>query len=450
MYKSVNRKSSAAERQTSIYGYFVAIFLAVVYTLNFLDRQVLSTLSPDIQRDLHLTNTQMGYLGGLYFALFYTFWGVPLAWLADRTHRVRIVSFACACWSAFSIACGLATSYPTLVAARIGVGVGEAGGSPPAYSLLADYFPPHRRSTALAIYSLGVPLGTGLGAAIGALVASRYGWRIAFFACGAPGILVALLTLILIREPRRGGFDRLAPGDTVHPPSPPFLDSIASFLRNRTLLCTAIGTGLSAFVGYGLLFWAPTLLRKSLHMPAGDYALYFSLVSAIAGAIGTFASGWIADRLGRNDPAWYAYLPAIASVLGAPFFIGFVVADTWHVAMMFVAVPFLLNNMFLAPALAVVQNAVPPAKRATSSAVLLLVLNLIGLGGGPTFVGWLSDRVKPQYGYSSLQIALLALVPVMGAVLIVHLISAWSIRRDKSLVDGLRAVPTAPAVFVSP
>jgi MFS family permease len=440
----------AEKQHASVYSYFVAALLSIVYTFNFLDRQVIATLAPSIQHDLHLTNTELGNLQGLYFALFYTFWGIPLAWMADRGNRVRIVAFACTAWSLFSVACGLAQTYPVLVAARMGVGVGEAGGSPPSYALLADYFPPTRRSTALAIYSLGVPFGTGLGAAIGALVAHRYGWRVAFFVVGAPGILLALLTLILVREPKRGGYDVL---DPIVAPIPSFgqsivdfLKSIASFLSNGTLLCTGIGAGLSAFVGYGVLLWAPSLLQKNLHMPAGSYALYYGLISATTGAIGTFGSGWLADRLATLNKAWYAWLPAIVYVLSVPFFIGFVLAGTWQVAMMFVAFPYLFNNMYLAPALAVVQNAVPPARRAISGAVLLFLLNLIGLGGGPTYVGWMSDHLKPLYGLSPLQMGLMALVPIIAITVVSHLISAWAISRDTMLAKTIEGIPEPLAV----
>jgi len=434
----------AEKQHASAYGYFVAIFLSLVYTLNFLDRQVIATLAPEIQKDLHLTNTQMGNLGGLYFALFYTFLGIPLAWLADRTHRVRIVAFACTAWSVFSMACGLAQTYPMLVAARMGVGVGEAGGSPPSYALLADYFPAQRRSTALAIYSLGVPFGTGLGAAIGVLVVSAYGWRAAFLTVGAPGIVMALLTLILVREPKRGRYDPLLEGDIAHASNLPLpntigallvslLTSIRDFVSNRTLLLTGLSAGLSAFVGYAVVLWAPTILRKSLHMPPGDYALYYSLVSAITGAIGTFGSGWLTDRLSVINKAWYAWLPALAYVLSIPFFIAFVCAGTWQVAMIFVVFPFLFNNMYLAPALAVVQNAVAPAKRAMSGAILLFLLNIIGLGGGPSFVGYVSDHVKASHGFTPLQIGMLALVPVTVIVIASHLAAAWSISRDRTL-----------------
>jgi MFS family permease len=440
----------AEKQHASVYGYFVASLLSIVYTFNFLDRQVIATLAPSIQHDLHLTNTELGNLQGLYFALFYTFWGVPLAWMADRGNRVRIVAFACTAWSLFSVACGLAQTYPMLVAARMGVGVGEAGGSPPSYALLADYFPPTRRSTALAIYSLGVPFGTGLGAAIGALVAHKYGWRVAFFVVGAPGILLALLTLILIREPRRGGFDvvdaGVSPTASFGQSLADFLKSILSFLTNGTLLCTGIGAGLSAFVGYGVLLWAPSLLQKNLHMPAGSYALYYGLVSATAGAVGTFGSGWIVDRLSTLNKAWYAWLPAIVYVLSVPFFIGFVLAGTWQTAIMFIAIPYLFNNMYLAPALAVVQNAVPPARRAISSAVLLFLLNLIGLGGGPTYVGWMADNLKPVYGLSPLQMGLIALVPIIGITVVSHLISGWAIGRDTLLAKAVEGVPEPLAV----
>jgi len=203
---------------------------------------------------------------------------------------------------------------------------------------------------------------------------------------------------------------------------------------------TALSSGLSAFVGYALLFWAPTLLKKSLHMPAGDYALDYGLVSAITGAIGTFGSGWLADRLAVINKAWYAWLPAIVYVLSIPFFIAFVVSGTWQVAMIFVAFPFLFNNMYLAPALAVVQNAVAPAKRAISGAILLFGLNIIGLGGGPTFVGFVSDHVKATHGFSPIQIGMLALAPVTLIVIASHLAAAWSISRDRTLALTVQGI----------
>lgn len=426
-----------AQSRASVYSYFVVCVLAVVYTFNFLDRQLMSILQESIRADLHLTDTQLGMVTGLAFAVVYTVLGVPIAWLADRTHRVRIIATACAVWSLFSTACGLAVSFPTLALARLGVGLGEAGGSPPSYSVIADYFPPQRRGVGLAIYSLGVPLGTMVGSAAGAWIDKAYGWRMAFFAVGAPGVLLALLVLILVREPPRGRFDAKAAGASVHAASLPLLKTIGLFFTNRTLTLTALSSGLSAFCGYAMLNWTPSFLIRIRHMERGEIAIYFSLLVGITGVIGTFGSGWLVDRFARFNRRAYALVPMAAFTISLPFFVLFVSAPTWPLALCFLAAPALLNNMYLAPALTVIQNAVPPAQRGTSSAILLFVLNLIGLGGGPVFVGWASDLFKPAYGILSLQMALYALAPFYLLTILAHYAASRSIRRDTALAAAM-------------
>lgn len=427
--------------RASTYSYFIVCVLAVVYTFNFLDRQLMSILQESIRADLHLTDTQLGMVTGLAFAAVYTTLGIPIAWLADRTHRVRIVATACAIWSLFSAACGLAVSFPTLALARLGVGLGEAGGSPPSYSVIADYFPPQRRGVGLAIYSLGVPLGAMVGSAAGAWIDKAYGWRMAFFAVGAPGVLLALLVLILVREPPRGRFDAKAAGAAAHAAGLPLVETIALFFTNRTLMLTALSSGLSAFCGYAMLNWSPSFLIRVRHMERSEIALYYSLLVGVTGVIGTFGSGWLVDRLARMSRRAYALVPMAAFMISLPFFMLFVWAPTWPLALFFLAAPALLNNMYLAPALTVIQNAVPPAQRGTSSAILLFILNLIGLGGGPVFVGWMSDLFKPAYGIHSLQVALYTLAPFYILTILAHFAASRSIRRDGAL---LAAVP-APA-----
>ena len=429
-----------AQGRASVYGYFIVGVLAVVYTLNFLDRQLMSILQESIRADLHLTDTQLGMVTGLAFAVVYTFLGIPIAWLADRTNRVRIIATACAVWSLFSAACGLAVSFPTLALARLGVGLGEAGGSPPSYSVIADYFPPQRRGVGLAIYSLGVPLGSMIGSAAGAWIDKAYGWRVAFFAVGAPGVLLALLVLMLVREPQRGRFDAKAAGASDHAASLPLLTTIGLFFTNRTLALTALSSGLSAFCGYAMLNWTPSFLIRVRHMDRAEIALYYSLLVGITGVIGTFGSGWLVDRFARLSRRAYALVPMAAFVISLPFYLAFVWAPSWPLAMCFLAAPALLNNMYLAPALTVIQNAVPPAQRGTSSAILLFILNLIGLGGGPVFVGRMSDLFKPAYGAASLQMALYALAPFYVLTIAAHFAASRSIRRDAALAA---AIPVA-------
>jgi MFS family permease len=419
-----------AERSTG-YRYLVVTILMVVYTFNFLDRQILSILAEPIRKDLGLSDTQLGVLTGLAFAVFYTGFGIPVAWLADRANRVRIIAAACAIWSLFSAACGMAGNFAQLLICRIGVGVGEAGGSPPSYSLISDYFPPQHRGKGLAIYSLGVPFGSMVGSAAGGWIAANYGWRTAFYAVGLPGLLLALVLLLVVREPKRGALDALSEGQTAHAPTPPLAEAVARFFRDRTLVITALSSGLSAFVGYAVLTWAPPFLMRVKGMSLEEVALYYSLVLGITGAIGTFGAGYLVDRLSRANPRWYAFVPAIAFALSIPCFIGFLVAPSWQLALLFFLGPALLNNVYLAPALAVVQNAAPPAMRTVSGAILLFVLNIIGLGGGPVFVGLISDRAAADFGERSLQIGLAALTPVIVVTIAAHYLASRAIGRDR-------------------
>jgi predicted MFS family arabinose efflux permease len=438
----VSVQPSGAQGKASTYSYVVVGILAVVYTFNFLDRQLMSILQESIRAELHLSDTQLGMVTGLAFALVYTFLGIPIAWLADRTHRVRIIAAACAIWSLFSAACGLATSFPMLALARLGVGLGEAGGSPPSYSVIADYFPPQRRGVGLAIYSLGVPMGTMFGSGVGAWIDRTWGWRVAFFAVGAPGVILALLVLILVREPARGRFDAKAPGADNHAPGLPLLTTIGLFFSNRTLALTALSSGLTAFIGYALLNWSPSFLIRVRHMSREEIALYYSLLVGFTGAVGTFSSGWLVDRLGRMNRRAYALVPMTAVALSLPFFMLYVWAPSWPLAMVFLAIPALLLNAYLAPALTVVQNAVAPAQRGASSALLLFILNLIGLGGGPVFVGWMSDFFKPAHGVMSLQLALYALAPFFVLCVLAHYAASRSIARDARLASAISVAAT--------
>ena len=402
-----------------------------------MDRQILSTLAEPIRKDLGLSDSALGALGGLAFALFYTVFGIPVAWLSDRFRRVWIMAAACGVWSLFTAGCGLATNFTQLALSRMMVGIGEAGGSAPSYSLISDLFPARERGAGLALYSLGVPLGTMLGVAMGAGVAAAYGWRVAFFVVGLPGVLLALILLLTIREPKRGGLDLVALGAEAHAPAPPMLRVITEFIANRTLVWTALGCGLSSFVGYAELSWNAPLLMRVKGMSLQEVSLYYSLVVGGTGVAGTLASGWLADRLGQLDRRWYAWIPAIAYALALPALAGIIWAPTWPLALLFVAGPACLNIMYLAPALAVVQNAVPPAQRAMAGAILLFVLNLIGLGGGPLFLGFISDLAKPRFGDHSLLVGYAALAPVMVITILVHMTSAGSIARDKRLAAAL-------------
>jgi predicted MFS family arabinose efflux permease len=413
------RAAQARERP-----WFVVAMLGGVYALNFLDRQLLSILAEPIKNDLALSDIQLGLLSGFMFALFYTSFGIPVAWLADRSNRVRIVSVACALWSLSTAGCGVAQNFVQLAIARIGVGVGEAGGSPPSYSIVADHFPPQRRGVALAIYSLGVPAGTTAGAALGGWIAAVHGWRAAFIAIGLFGVVVAALVLLTVREPRRGRFDSLPPQAVG------IAEVLRSFLANRTLVLAALAAGLSAFVGFAMLSWTPALLMRTKGMGLHEIALYYSFVSGIAAAIGTLSSGYLVDRHGARDSGIYAVVPAVAFIVAMPFYAAGIYVQSWVLSLCLMAIPFVLYCMYLVPVLAIVQNIVPASQRSTSSAILLFVLNIIGLGGGPLFVGWISDSAA-RWGYDNgLQLAMFALTPGFILASIAYIALAKSLRRS--------------------
>ena len=441
--------AGAAPPAVTRYSYVVAGFLAVVYTFNFLDRQFLTVLQEYVKRDLLLSDTQLGMLTGLAFAMFYTVCGIPIAALADRGNRVRIVAIASGTWSIFTALCGFAGSFPMLLAARIGVAVGEAGGSPPSYSVLSDYFPREKRGTALAIYSLGVPLGYMFGAMAGGFIGAAFGWRVAFWTLGAIGLALSPLIPLLVREPKRGAYDvRPDPLIDAHEPKPSMFGSIVFFVRSPTLMLTAIATGLTAFVGYGMLNWNVSLLIRVKHMPPVQTAIAYALVTGLMNVAGTALSGIIVDRLAKRWPAAYALAPGVWILCSMPFLWGAALAPSWPVALAFLAGPALLNNTYLAPALAVIQNGVPARNRGTSGALLLFVLNLVGLGGGPLFVGMVSDALKPLYGPSdALKYAMLWLTPFFVIAFLCQLAAAWSMRRDaQRLAATLAPVGTRSTV----
>lgn len=428
---------AAPVKASAGYSYFVVWFLAVVYTLNFLDRQIVSILGKQISAELNLSKTEFGLLGGTSFALLYTTCGIGVAYLADRVSRKWIIGLACAIWSIFTALCGTAQNFTQILLYRMGVGFGEAGGSPPSYSLISDYFPAERRGMALAIYSLGVPVGSMLGAFLGGKLALAYGWRTAFFVVGAPGVILAILVLLLVREPKRGGLDVVLDGGTEHPPAPPILKAIGSFFKNRTLVLTAVSSAMSAFVGYAGLVWNPQFLEGVKGMAAADVATYYALALGVTGIVGTVVSGWLADKLSQKDRRWFAWIPAIAFTLSIPFWFGMLWAPTWEIAMLFLLGPMLMNQAYLAPALTVAQNAVAPGERTMTGAILLFVLNLVGLGVGPVYVGWVADKMEPVHGDQALAYGYAAVIPFVVLTVLAHLAASYSIARDKRLAVAL-------------
>jgi predicted MFS family arabinose efflux permease len=405
--------------------------LSFVYVLNFLDRQLVSILAKPIQDSLHITDGQLGKLTGLYFALFYCFIAIPIGWLADRTSRTRVLAIACALWSGATAACGMAGSYGQLVIARMMVGVGEAGGVPPSYAIISDMFPRERRTTAMAIFNLGPPLGSALGIAFGAWLAAAFDWRIPFYAIGAVGVITALAVWLIVREPSRGQADVEAARGRADAEVIGFGATIARFFGNPILLMASLASGAGNFITYGLLNFTTLFLMREKGMALREVAIWYALVVAIGMSAGIYASGRIVDRFSARGKAAYATVPAVSLLLALPFFLGFVWAPTWQLALCFLIMPLFLNSFFLSATVTFVQGEVPPERRVISGALLLLVMNFIGLGLGPTYVGMVSDYFRPTQGAHALQAAYYALAPMylVGAVL--FLILASMIRRHE-------------------
>lgn len=416
-------------------AWFVLALLCFVYVLNFLDRQLLSILAKPIQDELGVTDGQLGLISGLYFAMFYCILAIPVGWLADRTNRVRVLSLACALWSAATAACGFAQNYPQLATARMMVGVGEAGGVPPSYAIISDYFRPGTRGTALGLFNLGPPIGSAMGVAFGASVAAAYSWRDAFIWVGVIGLVTALIVWFFVREPKKGGLDEPVEAveeavQTLAAPEPPpgFMATCRMYFSNPVLRGMALASGATQFVTYALMNFATLFLMREKGMTLQEIALWYALLLGVSVSLGIFGSGWLIDRLSRRYKTAYAYLPAVGLIVAAPFFAGFVWASDWRVALLFLSVPMALNYFYLSPAVTLVQEEVRPNQRVLAGALLLLVMNLIGLGLGPTFLGAASDFFRASHPDNSLQMAFYCLLPFYGLAIVMFLGLARKIR----------------------
>jgi MFS family permease len=369
--------------------------LLVAYIFNYLDRQILGILAGPIIADLHLNDRQFGLLSGPPFAILYSVLGIPFALLADRTSRSRVIAAAVAFWSAFTGLCGTATSFWQFFVFRMGVGIGEAGGVAPSYALIADYFEPRRRARALAIFSLGVPIGLSLGTLLGAYIAHAISWRAAFYTMGVAGLILAPVMLIVVRDVPRPQSASAASIGQVFP----------MLARKPVFWLMAFAASSSSLCGYGLAVWTPSVLERSFGMSLIGRGQFMASVVFIGGCTGVFAGGWLADRLGQADRGWYAKLPAIAWAITAPTFAAGLMAPNLWLAWPLLLIPNALNIFWLGPVITAVQHLVPQRMRSTASASFLLINNLIGLGVGPYLIGAISTALKQSYGAESLRYA---------------------------------------------
>ena len=406
---------------------YVLVLLTLVYTFNFIDRQLLSILQESIKLELLLSDSQLGLLTGFAFALFYVTAGLPIARLADRSNRRNIVAVSVGLWSFMTAISGLVQNYSQLLAARVGVGIGEAGGSPPSHSIVSDIFPPEKRASALSFYSTGVNLGILFGFLFGGWLNEFFGWRVAFMVVGIPGIILAFIVRATVKEPIRGLIENKVASDE----QVPFKQVITVLWQRKTFRHLALASGLNAFAGYGTANWLASFFIRSHEMSTGELGTWLALSTGLFGAIGILLGGILADKLGKTDKRWYLWVPGIATILVAPFMLFTLLTGSQYVALLCAFIPGLLQNVYLGNSIATTHSLVGLRWRSTASAILFLVLNIIGLGLGPFAVGYLSDFLSPSLGSESLRYAMVALLPTAMIWSSIHFfIASRTLKKD--------------------
>ncbi len=423
--------TATGKRVVRGYSYYVLSVLCCVYGLNFLDRQVLNILIDPIEANLHTTDLQMGLLTGFGFVIFYLLFGIPIARWADLGSRRLIVTLGLTVWSVMTALSGLAGSFWQLAAARIGVGIGEAGGTPASHSLISDYFPRMARPRALAIYESSIYVGVFLGYLAGGWVSQIYGWRTAFFIAGLPGLAVAGIFYFTIRDPERGVSD--GPQGDISKTT--FADCLRFMATQRSLLFIVAGITFVAFANFSFGTWAPSFLRRIHPLRGGEIGTWLGAINGTAGVIGTLLGGFAVSRLRSTSERWIMFWPAIVTVGAAPALAGFLLVPSVTGCMLFYWLANLLLGFHLGPAFAMVQSLTKANMRSLASAITNLLACLVGAGLGPLMVGAASDTLTPRLGDTSIEYALLipAFAPIFGTAC--FWCAAWFIRQDLARTD---------------
>lgn len=407
--------------------------LTLAYALNFIDRQILVIIQGPIQEEMGLSFTQLGLLSGPAFAAVYVTAGIPIAYWADRGSRRNIIALAVTVWSGMTAVSGLAQNYLQLLLARLGVGIGEAGGSPPAHSMISDYYPPEKRATALAIYSSGLHAGIFFGFVIGGVISEYFGWRAAFMVVGFPGVIFALVFFLTVEEPERGHWE--SPEIATYQPT--LSETLTLLLRYRSFWYISLGAGFTAFAGYGNGNFMPLFLERTHGISGVELGVLLAFGGGGGGLLGTLLGGRFSDALGTRDPRWYLWVPAIAACLALPLSLPYLLLDDVRIVIPLLVLVTILINTYLGPCLAITHSLVPPAMRALTSAVLFFILNLVGLGLGPLVAGIMSDYFTPIYGDDGLRYAMLVVAAISSLGILMFFLAAKNLPRDMALRDSI-------------
>lgn len=403
---AVGRVASEAEEFSTGYKVYVLLLLLLVYISNYTDRVLLTVLMPAIKAEFALSDLELGFLSGTAFALFYAVMGLPIAMLADRGNRKAVIVWSVAIWSVMTALCGYAQNFIQLALARVGVGVGEAGSNPPSHAIIADLFGVKTRATALGIYSQGVSIGLVIGIYGGAQLEAAYGWRVAFLALGLPGLLIALLVVATLREPKPGASE----GITDAGRAPPLRKIFAFMASQRALVHVVVGSTLATFVGYSGVLWWPTFIVRSHGLSMADMSLFLALIFGVASGLGIFLGGWASDFFSRKDPKWMPRVVTFAILAGLPFGAAIYLSDDSSLVFALIGIPAFAGGVYLSPSLAIAQSLVAARMRTVASATLLFVITIVGMGIGSTVIGALSDALTPAYGKDGLRYALLVVM----------------------------------------
>ena len=403
------------------YARLVLAMLLIVYTFNWVDRQILGILAPAIKEDLGLSNTQLGALGGIAFAALYSTLAIPLALLADRTSRTWVITASLTVWSAFTALCGMAGGFWQLFAFRVGVGVGEAGGVAPSYALISQYFPQHQRARAMSIYALGIPVGLALGVLFGAAIAQAVNWRTAFIVVGLAGVVIAPVFRLVVKEPPKPAqaAERIPVGAV-----------FAMLAKKRSFWLMAFAAACSSTCGYGLTFWSPSILIQQFGFDLTQTSWFYGSLLLVGGVFGVYSGGVLADRLGKSDRGAYAKVSGFAWICTAPFFIAAFLSPSPMWAWALLVVPNALNILFVGPMTTAAQHLVPANMRATASACFLLINNLVGIGAGSWLLGGISDVMTPRFGADALIYSAILLTGLYVVAAVLGFLAVRPLRRD--------------------